>query len=113
MYIICLGMITLIALAILIDNCEKKAEGGWETIVRNNDTFHELEVCTTSYPMIFQGTNIYIALLGLIGLSQIFYAYFAYQDAKEKRTLATAGQLLFIFSVCILYVLRNSITVGM
>lgn len=112
-YSIAIAVITLISVSIIIDNCEKNTEGNLETIFRNDQPFHELEVCVNSKNIIVTSCNIYALILIGIGIMQIFHAFFYTQDPKEKKLLATAGQLIVIISIIGIIVLRSKVSSGM
>lgn len=109
-YIISIGILTLIITVILLNSCAKWNQEDALNYFYNPGNFYELEMCSNSLDIVTTSLNIQTYILATIGLIQIIYAVFIYRRnhnlSKDSKQLTYAGRFLIVASVTIFVMMK-------
>jgi len=109
-YIISIGILTLIITVILLNSCAKWNQEDALNYFYNPGNFYELEMCNNSLDIVTTSLNVQTAILALIGLIQIIYAVFIYRRnhnlKKDSQQLTKAGRFLIVASISIFIMMK-------
>ena len=109
-YIISIGILTLIITVILLNSCAKWNQEDALNYFYNPGNFYELEMCNESLNIVTTSLTIQTIILAIIGIFQIFYAVFVYQKRpnlqKDGSQLIKAGRFLLVASISIFIIAK-------
>ncbi|MBU0647995.1 hypothetical protein KJ855_02345 [Patescibacteria group bacterium] len=109
-YIISIGIITLIVTAIMINVCAQWHQNEPLNYLTNPANFYEVELCKESLDIVSKSLYVNASILGFIGFFQIIQATILASDnpklKKDNQQLALAGRVLLVISICMIILMR-------